>query len=229
VEELTKLPIEVLNSHTHYDHVGGNAEFDQVLAMELPYTRANQAGGLHTYLANEVAPESFCHGPPVGADTAGFRTRPWRPTRSVADGATFDLGGRTIEVLHVPGHTPDALALLDRTNGLLFTGDSYYDGALWLYVPETDLDAYEQSLARMVALVPSLRRLLPAHNTATAEPIRLMEAQAATRAVREGKVKGEDQGNQQLLFRFPIFSILTSKPLLEGKKDDQTKGGSGLK
>src|SRR5262249_40618986 len=149
---LTSMPIEVLNSHTHYDHVGGNAEFDRILAMDTPYTRANERGFPHSELAGEVAPESFCHGPPPGADTAAVRTRPWRPARIIADQDTVDLGGRVLEIFHVPGHTPDALALFDRAGGLLFTGDSYYDGAVWLYVPETDLDAYDRSMTRLAAL-----------------------------------------------------------------------------
>ena len=44
VKELTALPVTVLNSHTHFDHVGGNAEFERVLAMDTAYTRANTGG-----------------------------------------------------------------------------------------------------------------------------------------------------------------------------------------
>ncbi len=138
VEQLTRLPVTVINSHTHYDHVGGNWEFDRILAIDSPYTRANLAGFPHENLATEVAPSAFCKGAPAGLDTAAFRTRPWKATGVIKDGDVIDLGGRTIEVLQVPGHTPDATALLDRTNGLLWTGDTYYKGALWLYVPETD-------------------------------------------------------------------------------------------
>lgn len=228
VEELTKLPIEVINSHTHYDHVGGNTEFDRILAVDLAYTRANQRGFVHADLAGEVAPESFCGGAPAGADTAAFHTKAWKPTGAVADGDTLDLGGRVLEVLHVPGHTPDALALLDRANGLLWTGDTYYDATIWLYVPETDLDAYERSLARLAALVPSLTRLLPAHNTASADPAHLLLARDAIRQVRSGGVKGEEQSGNRIVFRFDNFSILTSKPLLEAKQGDTTRGGSGL-
>jgi glyoxylase-like metal-dependent hydrolase (beta-lactamase superfamily II) len=227
-ERLTRLPIEVLNSHTHYDHVGGNAEFDRILALDTPYTRANAAGFPHLELAAEVAPASFCGTAPAGADTASFRTRPWRPARLVADGDTIDLGGRRLEVLHVPGHTPDAVALLDRERGLLWTGDSYYEGWIWLYVPETDLDAYERSIARLADLAPTLRRLLPAHNTATADPARLRQAGDALRKVRAGLVRGTDQGDNRIVFQFDGFGILTSKPLLAGRRGDQARGGSGL-
>ncbi len=43
-EELTKLPIIVLNSHTHDDHVGGNWEFDSVYGMDTDFTRKDATG-----------------------------------------------------------------------------------------------------------------------------------------------------------------------------------------
>jgi glyoxylase-like metal-dependent hydrolase (beta-lactamase superfamily II) len=87
-------------------------------------------------------------------DTAKFYTRPWKATRTVADGDTIDLGGRVLRVVAVPGHTPDAVALLDSARGLLWTGDTYYDAPVWLYVPETDLDAYERSIDTTDAACP---------------------------------------------------------------------------
>jgi len=228
VERLTDRPVLVLNSHTHYDHVGGNAEFDSVLALDTPYTRANMAGFPHQELAGEVAPGAFCHGAPTGADTAGFRTRPWTRSRTIGEGEKIDLGGRTLEVLHVPGHTPDAVALLDRAAGLLWTGDSYYDATIWLYVPETDLDEYQRSMARLAALAPAVTRLLPAHNTAVADPGQLAKVVAAVERVRAGAETGQAETGNRVVFSFDGFKILTSRPLLAGTKGNQTRGGSGL-
>ena len=228
VEELTRLPVEVLNSHTHFDHVGGNAEFDRILALDTAYTRSNSRGFPHGALAAEVEPSSFCGGAPKGADTAGFRTRAWQPARTVADGDGIDLGGRRLEVLQVPGHAPDAIALLDRAQGLLWTGDSYYNGPIWLYVPETSLDDYERSIDRLAGLVPQLKKLLPAHNTASAEPRGLVAAKEAIRRVRAGSVKGRDESGNRVVFEFDGFSILVARPLLEGKAGDRSEGGSGL-
>ncbi|HJS58492.1 MAG TPA: MBL fold metallo-hydrolase [Vicinamibacteria bacterium] len=228
VGRLTKLPVEVLNSHTHFDHVGGNAEFERILALDTAYTRANARGFAHAKVAGEVESSAFCRGAPRALDPASYHTRPWRATRVVADGEKIDLGSRMLEVLHVPGHTPDAIALLDRANGLLWTGDSYYDGTIWLYVPETDLDAYERSMARLATLVPGLRRLLPAHNTASAEPRRILEVKNAIREVRAGNREGKPEEKGRVVFAFDGFSILTSAPLLAGRKAPGTQGGSGL-
>lgn len=228
IEQLTALPVVVLNSHTHFDHIGGNAEFDRILAVSSPYTTANQRGFPHSELAGEAASDAFCSAAPADFDARSYHTSSWSPTGTVADGDKLDLGGRVLEVIHVPGHTPDALALIDRENGLLWTGDTYYDATIWIYVPETDLDLYQHSLDRLAALAPSVKRLLPAHNTASADPANLIEAARAIRLVRSGEVSGEEQSNQRVVFRFQPFSFLTSKPLLAGKKGDTTVGGSGL-
>jgi len=228
VGELTTLPVSVLNSHTHYDHVGGNAEFADILARDTPYTAANSRGFPHRELAGEVGPDALCRALPAGFDSAAFHTRPWTPTGRVADGTRIELGGRTIEVLAVPGHTPDAVALLDRAAGLLWTGDSFYAAPIWLYVPETDLDAYVSSVDRMAALVPSLRMLLGAHNVAVSAPGQLLALGDAIRSVRAGRVPGVDRSGDRVEFSFSGFSLLLAKPLLSGRHGDRTKGGSGL-
>src|SRR5215831_13636573 len=60
VRELTKLPIAVLNSHTHFDHVGGNADFSDIYDEDTPFTRANEHGRSNVYSRDAVAPERIC-------------------------------------------------------------------------------------------------------------------------------------------------------------------------
>jgi glyoxylase-like metal-dependent hydrolase (beta-lactamase superfamily II) len=228
VRELTSLPVSVLNSHTHYDHVGGNAEFDHILARDTPYTAANSRGFSHQELAGEVAPDALCRPLPAGFDSTSFHTRPYAPTERVADGTRIELGDRTVEVLETPGHTPDAVALVDRAAGLLWTGDSFYEGTIWLIAPETDLDAYARSVDRMAALVPSLRKVLGAHKVAVSDPRKLLTLKDAIAQVRTGRARGADQGGDRVKFPFDGFSLLLARPLLSGRHGDRTKGGSGL-
>lgn len=186
VERLTSLPVRVLNSHSHFDHVGANHEFDQVLALDLPFTRRNERGKAHEMIASEVAPDAFCGAPPRQADTSAFRSRPWRVARRVVIGDTLSLGGRTLEIIAAPGHTPDAIVLLDRANGLLFTGDTFYESELWFFAEETDIVAYEATMRQLAALAPALRRVLPAHNTISAAPSRLKVVAEAVSVLRRG-------------------------------------------
>ena len=228
VKELTSLPVAVLNSHTHFDHVGGNAEFERVLARDTAYTRANTGGFTHDMVKGEVAPEAFCRPLPAGLDAATYRSRPWTPTSFIPDGHRIDLGGRVLEVLASPGHTPDAVALLDEQAGLLFTGDTFYEGTVWLFVPETSLAAYATSVDRLAALVPRLKRVLPAHNGASASPERLTELRDAVATVRSRPDSGKVTGEGQVTFTFEHFSILTSRNALTGFTGPADQGGSGL-
>lgn len=186
VQALTSRPVRVLNSHSHFDHVGANHEFEQVLALDLPFTRGNEGGKPHGDVADEVVPSAFCGAPPTTADTAAFRSRPWRVARRVTVGDTLSLGGRVLEIVAAPGHTPDAIVLLDRSNGLLFTGDTFYESQLWFFADETDIAAYDATMSRLAALAPSLRRVLPAHNTVSAAPSRLADVANAVQVLRDG-------------------------------------------
>jgi len=228
VKKLTSLPVTVLNSHTHFDHVGGNADFHRLLAMDTDYTRANARGFPHERVQGEVAPGALCRDLPSGFDPAGYRTRPYSPTRFIKDGHTVDLGGRRLTVMHVPGHTPDAVALLDAAAGRLFTGDSFYEGTIWLFVPETDLAAFAASVDRMAALVPNLKALHPAHNVAASAPEGLRRLKVAIGQVRSGQAKGEENAGGQVAFSFEGFEVLTSRAALGGLKGGPKRGGSGL-
>src|SRR6202008_2440873 len=105
-----------------------------------------------------------------GFDTKAYQTHPWKITKYIHDSERIDLGGRTIEVIATPGHTPDSISLIDRAHGLLFTGDTYYPAPIWLFRPETDLDAYAKSIRRLAALTPQVKMVLGAHNIPVAAP-----------------------------------------------------------
>jgi glyoxylase-like metal-dependent hydrolase (beta-lactamase superfamily II) len=227
VRERTTLPVTVANSHTHFDHVGGNADFDRILAMDTDYTRANAGGFPHAVVAGEVAPEALCRGLPAGVSAAEYRIRPFTPSEFMRDRHRIALGGRELEVLHVPGHTPDATALFDAEAGLLFTGDTFYEGPIWLFVPETDWTAYEKSVARLAALAPKVRRVLPAHNSAVSDPSLLLALRDAVAAVRSGRAVARAKSNGQIEFSFGAFSIVTSKAAMDGETQG-SRGGSGL-
>ncbi|HET7294640.1 MAG TPA: MBL fold metallo-hydrolase [Vicinamibacteria bacterium] len=208
VEELTKLPVQVLNSHTHHDHVGGNAEFEAVLGMDTPFTQESAKGMAHEVVRGEALAESFCPTRLPGFDPAGYRIRPFRVSRVVRDGDAIELGGRRLEVLAMPGHTPDSVALLDRQAGLVFTGDTFYEGPIWLHAPGTDLAAYGRSVARLAALAPALKRVHPGHNTPTASPRRLVELRDAFAAVEDRRVAPEAREGGLVEYVFEGFSFL---------------------
>ncbi len=188
VDKLTHLPVIVLNSHTHNDHVGDNWRFENIYAMDTDFTRTSARGSRADAQA-ELASGSVCGALPAGFDAKDYSTKPFHVSHWLHDGETIALGGRTVKVIATPGHTPDAIALLDEKNGLLFTGDSFYLGPIYLYRPETDLDAYVASMQRLAALTPRLHLLLPSHNSPVADPSYLPKVLMAIQKVQRGEVK----------------------------------------
>jgi glyoxylase-like metal-dependent hydrolase (beta-lactamase superfamily II) len=188
VARLTKLPVSVVNSHTHNDHVGDNWRFANVYGMDTDFTRASARGSKQD-ARYELAPDELCGALPAGFDAKAYATKPFQITHWLHDGDKIDLGGRTLEVIGTPGHTPDEIAVLDDKNGLLFTGDSFYLGPIYLYRPETDLDAYVASMQKLAAMAPHLQLLLPSHNTPVADPGYLSKVVVAIQQVRRGEVK----------------------------------------
>jgi glyoxylase-like metal-dependent hydrolase (beta-lactamase superfamily II) len=207
VRELTALPVTVLNSHTHFDHVGGNADFEDVWNVDTPFSRASADGHLDDYARATLEPDRLCGPLPADVKRTPYELRPWQVSRRVVDSERIDLGGRELEVLLTPGHAPDALCLLDREHGLLFTGDTYYPGPIYLFAPGTDLAAYAESVSRLAKLVPALTLLLPAHEVPVAEPAQLIELQDAITRVRSGSATAVPTEGL-LEYRFDGFSLL---------------------
>jgi glyoxylase-like metal-dependent hydrolase (beta-lactamase superfamily II) len=204
---LTSRPVVVLNSHTHDDHVGGNWQFNSIFGMDTAFTRENAKGSTADAQA-EIAPGEICGNLPKGFDPKAYRTKPWHISFFIHDGFRIKLGGRTVEVIATPGHTPDAIALIDRDNKLLFTGDTYYPAPIWLYRPETDLAAYEKSIARLAALASEVNTVLGAHNIPVAPPTVLPALVQAFADLQAGKATCKPEGPGKKMCTVDKFSFL---------------------
>jgi len=175
--------------------------------MDTAFTRENAKGSTADAQA-EIAPGEICGDLPKGFDPKAYRTKPWHISFFIHDGFRIKLGGRTVEVIATPGHTPDAIALLDRDNGLLFTGDTYYPAPIWVFRPETDLAAYEKSIARLAALAPEIKTVLGAHNIPVAPPTVLPALVQEFANLQAGKATCKPEGPGKKLCTVDNFSFL---------------------
>jgi glyoxylase-like metal-dependent hydrolase (beta-lactamase superfamily II) len=180
VESLTPLDVLVANTHHHWDHVGGNGSFSEVAIHELGAERLRAGNEMRfaeaylTYtrerlerfgefrdldrryfdlLSEETTPRPL----PPGFDPAAWRIAPCVPTRLLRDGDELDLGGRSLRVVHTPGHTGDSVCYLDAERGLLFGGDTYNTGAIYAQLPDSDLEAFARSTGRVAAMAHDVR------------------------------------------------------------------------
>jgi glyoxylase-like metal-dependent hydrolase (beta-lactamase superfamily II) len=170
VVSITHLPILVIPSHLHYDHVGGVREFHDVALLDHPSIRQEFSHGKVRLTA-----EQFLLKEPI---TIGV-------TRWLRDGERLELGGRTVTVLSTPGHTPESVTLVDQSRNWTFTGDLINAG---LYnVPGSNIADVERSLHRLLRELPHLDRAYLGHFET---PLRSERVRAFLRTVH-GIVSGE--------------------------------------
>ena len=149
---VTERPLTAVASHTHFDHIGTHHEFPDrcVHSAEADLlahpTRANTFA--ETYATDAI----FDLLPPAPYRSAGYAVKAAPATRVLEDGDRVDLGDRSFEVIHTPGHSPGGIALWEAATGILFSGDIVYDGPLIEGESEAEQRQYIASMERLLAL-----------------------------------------------------------------------------
>ena len=98
----------------------------------------------------------------------------FRVTEWWADGQTLDLGGRTLQVIHTPGHSAASMALLDEDTDQLYTGDLLYPGQLLALFEGANMGAYLTSVEGLLDRVGEDTTLLPGHVDLALDPWRFV-------------------------------------------------------
>lgn len=193
-EELYDGEIVVVNSHSHFDHIGCNGLFDKIFAFDDALSRytANK-GAPHSVYGDQLNEEMFFNGYPEGFDAANFSVPPYHFT-PLKEGEMIDLGNRKLEVIHTPGHSSDSIMLFDREQGILFTGDTFYLAALYAHFDceefgKSDLSDYIKSLNKIINLGEAVKNLYCEHNEFIALPGKLRIAIEAMREILNDSIK----------------------------------------
>lgn len=169
VEKLTKLPLSVILTHMHPDHAGGAAAFDKVhlhpadrgmadevkLDVRMGYSMGSMPGAVLT-------PVDFIPTPP--SDKAYL---------PLSDGQVFDLGGITLEIIHVPGHTPGSCCVLFREERSILFGDACNANTLLMW--GTTISEYKKSLQYLQTRKDCFDTVYYSHGPAPEGPGRSLE------------------------------------------------------
>jgi hydroxyacylglutathione hydrolase len=152
VAGLTRLPVTVMASHLHFDHLGGVPPFTSVAMIDLPQTRADVRAGRFTPGRYEYLGLVDARAPPT------VNVTEW-----LAPGARIDLGGRVLQVISTPGHTPNSVSLFDQQSRQLFSGDYVYPTTLYAFLPGASIAAYRDTTRRLLAMLPADTMIWTAH------------------------------------------------------------------
>lgn len=150
---LAERPVLAVASHTHFDHIGGHHEFAEraVHRAEADIMAAPARGRTlaDRYVRDAADAELFTMLPPAPYRSDDYVVAPAPATRLLEDGDVIDLDDRHFRVLHLPGHSPGGLALWESATGILFSGDTVYDGPLIDDAYHSDIDDYVRSMERL--------------------------------------------------------------------------------
>ncbi len=202
VRSLTSLPVTVIPSHLHFDHVGALGKIDRTALIDLPTLRARAPDGFLALQRYEFL---------------GFTDRLLSPRFRVDDwlaaDARLDLGGRVLSLWSTPGHTPSSVSLYDADRRQLFAGDYLYPGELYAFTPGASLGAYRRTAALLLSRIDPQTTVYTAHMADPPAPVRApamqvedLRALAATlEAIEHGTVSGEGFFPR----RYPVRGVLT--------------------
>lgn len=187
----------LLQSHFHFDHNQNISEFDQIAFPDIPLLR------------QRVSEDNVY---PFSAEDLFYRDFPsqvivdeWLPLNT-----DIDLGNRIIQLINIPGHTLESIAIVDKTNKMVFLGDYLYNGTLFVFNLK-DLESYEESVDSLISTLDADYRLFGAHGTPEVAYEKLQQLKGTIGCINNDKCPSTSAtvfGEAVLIYQFQNIEIL---------------------
>lgn len=144
----------LLNTHGHFDHVGGNRAVLSATGAE--------------YLIHKWDVYFLSRAAESGRDFGVESEDSPEPDRFLEDGMVLEFGGHGLEVIHTPGHSPGGCCLWSAGEQVVFTGDTLFNGSIGRYdLPGGNPSMLAQSIRERLYALPDDTRVYPGHGTWT--------------------------------------------------------------
>lgn len=215
ISELTHIPVSVVNTHGHWDHIGNNYQFEEIAC----FNNADCISRLRTRVENSSLQSSITGDSIWKPLPAGFNASTWEipavePTVLLEEGDLIDLGDRTLEVIHTPGHSPGSMCLLDKKNRILFTGDTFFPGPLYAYPEDVNIDDYIASIEKLKSRLDEYDYLCAGHNDPWVKSEVISRVSTAFQEIMAGKGEyKEDKGIRR--YYYDGFDILIRADMIK--------------
>lgn len=146
IRKFSDKPIVVINTHGHPDHIFGNVYFDEAYLHPKDLELADSFVKLPDFV-------EACH-------KYNLTMPPFKP---IKEGDVIDLGGKTLEIYELPGHTEGGIVILLKEDRILFTGDSV-NHYLWMQLDGClPMEEYVKALDRIMFLEDKADLILHGH------------------------------------------------------------------
>lgn len=171
VREITDLPIKVITTHVHTDHIGNHHEFDNISVHHAEVEwMMNGIPGLSKDTIIKNLTKGITDKLPSSFDIRKHTVYTGLPNSILNDSDILDAGGRKIRIIHTPGHSPGHISILDLKYRFLFTGDLLYiDSPIYAFYPTTNPKLLLDSLKK-ISNIKGVTKVYGSHNTLGINP-----------------------------------------------------------
>ena len=200
VESLTTLPVLVITTHVHWDHIGGHNFFNDIAVHKEEVEWLSNKFPIPLSVVKFNLLKGKCDFP-RNFDIEKYFIFKGNPTKILEDGDLIDLGNRTLSIIHTPGHSPGHICLYEAEREYLFSGDLIYSGCLDAFYPSTNPVDFMESVQKISSL--NVLKVFPAHYDLDISTELISEVDKAFKEIyRQGNLK---QGKG--FFKYKNFSI----------------------
>jgi len=195
IEEITDLPVIVINTHGHYDHIHGNYFFDTV------YMPATDDEVFQRHITVEEIERQMQNVSPfirwfMKYQTETIESVPVKTDYTpLPDEGYIDLGNRKLEFIELPGHTPGSTAYLDRATGELFCGDAITSSGVLLNLQESlPISTYIETLDYLQSLVDegTVKSMYSGHGAFVMETDIIQSMRSGCEDILDGNISDEE-------------------------------------
>ncbi len=168
VRSLTDLPIRIINTHGHIDHIQGNVHFKEVLIHKDDFEIYRKHSSLIMKAGLYMNVKSIL--PPDQKGLLKYLKPITKKLKAISDGEIIELGNREVEVIHTPGHTKGSVCILDKKTRTLISGDSF-SSHIWLCLNEsTSISEYIKTVEKVISRSSDFNEIISSHSLARFKP-----------------------------------------------------------
>ena len=205
VSKITNLPVMVLLTHAHWDHIGSAPLFKDVWVFDDKWEIDQLKRGFETFEIDELKSKAMF--------SEGFTPRNYvvsgvQSPKLFKKKKTWQVNGWQIEAIHTPGHTPGSVCYVIPKLKVLIGGDTLYPGPIYLQLDESSFEDYFQSVTMLKKMSVGWEKfkILPGHNAVVSDIDLIMKIYRCCKRVVNGK-NNFSIGNVSLLTKKGVYGV----------------------
>ena len=160
VDSITSLPVLVITTHVHWDHIGGHMHFRDFAVHEKEFAWIYEKFPIPLQMVKENLTRNPCEFP-SDFNIESYQVFQGMPLFTMRDGDIIELGNRSLQVFHTPGHSPGHCCFYEKERGYLYSGDLIYSGCLDAFYPSTNPIDFMHSVDKIRKLY--IQKICPSH------------------------------------------------------------------